>query len=59
MEPLSEDADVTIVLKDLEKSFGYVQAIKNVSLTLCKNEILVLLGHNRSGKTTTVSMITG
>ena len=30
-----------------------------MSLTLFKDEILVLLGHNGAGKTTTISMVTG
>lgn len=31
----------------------------DLSLTVFKNEILVLLGHNGAGKTTTISLLTG
>ena len=41
------------------KKYGEKTAVDNLSLTLFKNEILVLLGHNGAGKTTTISMLTG
>lgn len=59
IETPSGDVETSLVLENLEKSFGYVQAVKNLNLTLYKNEIVVLLGFTGSGKTTTISLITG
>jgi len=42
----------------LTKEFGTKKAINNLSLTLFKNQILVLLGHNGAGKTTTINVLT-
>ncbi|EAS01530.2 ABC transporter family protein (macronuclear) [Tetrahymena thermophila SB210] len=50
-------------IQDLKKTFyGRGQpfnAVSNLSLTMYKNQIFVLLGHNGAGKTTTISMLTG
>ena len=36
-----------------------MKAVDNLSLTMFRNEIVVLLGHNGAGKTTTISMLIG
>lgn len=41
------------------KNFDEVQAVKDLDLTMYKDQIFVLLGHNGAGKTTTISMLTG
>ena len=41
------------------KKYGKKRAVNDLSLTIFKNEILVLLGHNGAGKTTTISMLSG
>jgi ABC-2 type transport system ATP-binding protein len=48
-----------IVLDQLSKSFGHVQAVSGVSLTITPGEIVALLGPNGAGKTTTIDMILG
>ena len=48
-----------IRLKNICKSFGPVQANKNVSIDVNKGEILALLGENGSGKSTLVNMLSG
>jgi ABC-2 type transport system ATP-binding protein len=48
-----------IVLDQLSKSFGNVQAVSGVSLTIAPGEIVALLGPNGAGKTTTIDMILG
>jgi len=46
-----------IVIKDLTKSFGTVNAVDNLSVTVEKGEIFGLLGENGAGKTTTLRML--
>lgn len=36
-----------------------VRAVDDLSLSMYKNQIFVLLGHNGAGKTTTMSMLSG
>lgn len=48
-----------VTLKNVSKSFGSVQAVKNLSLTLRKGEIFGFLGTNGAGKTTTIKMLLG
>lgn len=46
-------------VKELAKSFGSVQAVKNVDFQVNSGEIYGLLGPNGAGKTTSISMICG
>ncbi|MBE6901789.1 MAG: ATP-binding cassette domain-containing protein [Ruminococcaceae bacterium] len=48
-----------IEVKDLSKSYGSKQAVKNVSFTAHENEILGFLGPNGAGKSTTMNILTG
>ena len=60
MEQLSgSESNSRVVIERLVKKFGKKTAVNNLSMTLFKNEILVLLGHNGAGKTTTINMLTG
>ena len=44
---------------NLKKSFGSFQAVKGISFTVKKGEVLGFLGPNGAGKSTTMRMITG
>ena len=48
-----------IEVKNLRKSFGEFQAVKDVSFQVEEGEILSLLGPNGAGKSTTISMLSG
>jgi ABC-type multidrug transport system ATPase subunit len=48
-----------VQIDGLVKKYGSKTVVDNFSLTMYKDEILVLLGHNGAGKTTTLSMLTG
>lgn len=46
-----------LVVKDLRKNYGGVEAVKGISFTVGEGEIFGLIGHNGAGKTTTLRMI--
>src|ERR1041385_8031053 len=46
-------------LKDATKSYGSVQALKGVSLTIEPGEVVAMLGPNGAGKTTSISLLLG
>jgi ABC-2 type transport system ATP-binding protein len=48
-----------LTVSELKKNFGAIQAVKGVSFTVEKGEVLGFLGPNGAGKTTTMRMITG
>jgi len=56
---LETSADIVVKLHNISKSFGTVQANKDVSIVLRRGEILSLLGENGSGKTTLMNMLSG
>ena len=45
--------------ENLKKSFGPIEAVKNVSIEALNGQITALLGENGAGKTTTIRMIAG
>jgi len=51
--------EVLLEIKDLHKYFGVTKAVDGVDLTINKGEIHGLVGENGSGKSTTMSLISG
>jgi ABC-2 type transport system ATP-binding protein len=47
-----------ITIKNLQKSYGQVKALKNISFSVKTGEIFGLLGPNGAGKTTTIRCLT-
>ncbi len=52
-------SEPAIVLRDLSKSFGNVEAVQHVSLAIERGTIFGFLGANGAGKTTTIRMLCG
>lgn len=52
-------SEVVLEVKELKKSYGDVKAVKGISYSLYKNEILGVLGPNGAGKTTTINCLCG
>jgi multiple sugar transport system ATP-binding protein len=48
-----------VTLQNIEKRFGEVKAVENVSLEIADKEFLTLLGPSGCGKTTTLRLIAG
>jgi ABC-2 type transport system ATP-binding protein len=52
-------SDSAIVVTDLAKSYGTVEAVKGISFAVRRGTTTALLGGNGAGKTTTLSMLLG
>ena len=50
---------VSIEIKNLNKEYNKVEAVKNINFTINKGSIVGLLGPNGCGKTTTIGMMLG
>jgi len=48
-----------ISVKNISKSFGEVQAVRDVSFDIAEGDIVGYIGPNGAGKTTTVRMLAG
>ena len=46
-------------MTNLSKQYGSKSVVRDLSLTIYQDEVLVLLGHNGAGKTTTLNILTG
>src|SRR6266567_3937884 len=51
--------DTAIDVRGLHKSYGAVEAVRNVDLTIATGEVFALLGPNGAGKTTIVEILEG
>lgn len=58
-EEKMENNRYSIEVKKLNKAYGSLQAVDNVSFKVKPGEIFGFLGPNGAGKTTTIRMITG
>jgi ABC-2 type transport system ATP-binding protein len=47
-----------VLIENLQKSYGNIQAVKNISFKINRSEIFGLLGPNGAGKTTTIRCLT-
>jgi branched-chain amino acid transport system ATP-binding protein len=52
-------AEALLVVDKLEKRFGGVQAIRDLSFTVYSDEVVGLIGPNGSGKSTSINVISG
>ena len=55
----AETNDVAIDVRALDKQFGPIHAVRDISFSVKHGEVLGFLGPNGAGKSTTMKMITG
>ncbi|MHB8985361.1 MAG: ABC transporter ATP-binding protein [Eubacteriales bacterium] len=48
-----------LALQEIDSYYGEIQALKGISLTVGKGEIVTLIGSNGAGKTTTLKTVSG
>lgn len=57
--PAASDAPVMLAVKDLHVSYGAINAIHGIDLTVRQGQVVTLIGGNGAGKTTTLRAISG
>ena len=57
--PAGGSQPAAIALRGVHKSFGAVQAVKDIDLDISSGEIVAFLGPNGAGKTSTIDIILG
>ena len=50
---------IVLEVKNLQKSFGSIQAVKDISFSVEAGEVFTIIGPNGAGKSTTLEMIEG
>src|ERR1700674_5949301 len=56
---MREEAVAEVALVGVSKSYGAVEAVRDLSLSIADGEFVVLLGPTGAGKTTTLRLIAG
>lgn len=51
--------DDILEMKNIDKSYGGIHALKNVSICLKRGEVLCLCGENGAGKSTLMKILAG
>jgi branched-chain amino acid transport system ATP-binding protein len=58
-EPQTADREIMLNLRNLDVYYGAIHALRGVSVTVCKGEIVTLIGANGAGKSTLLRTASG
>ena len=56
---MSQASQPVLSVRNLQVSYGAIEAVKGISFEVLKGEIVSLIGANGAGKTTTLRAISG
>jgi ABC-2 type transport system ATP-binding protein len=56
---MSQSSSSAIEVRDLRKTYGTLEAVAGINLTVARGEVFALLGPNGAGKTTTAEILEG
>lgn len=56
---MNKKLNILIEVSNIEKYFGRIKALENISLKIGENEIVGLIGDNGAGKSTLIKILTG
>ena len=57
--PIATNGEKTLVISNLQKSYGGRRVVDDVSFHVSRGEVVGLLGRNGAGKTTSFDMVLG
>ena len=55
----TEKTNPFLIVKDIQKSFHHIQALRGVSMTAYEGEVLAIVGDNGAGKSTLIKIMSG
>ena len=55
----TEKTNPFLIVKDIQKSFQHIQALRGVSMTAYEGEVLAIVGDNGAGKSTLIKIMSG
>ena len=55
----TEKTNPLLIVKDIQKSFHHIQALRGVSMTAYEGEVLAIVGDNGAGKSTLIKIMSG
>lgn len=55
----TEKTNPFLIVKDIQKSFHHIQALRGVSMTAYEREVLAIVGDNGAGKSTLIKIMSG
>jgi ABC-2 type transport system ATP-binding protein len=56
---IASSDDMAVALQHVSKSYGAVEAVRGITVTIPKGQVVAVLGPNGAGKTTTIHMMLG
>jgi len=59
MAPSPTSTDILLEFRKIQKNYGHIEALRDISFQIRKGEVFGLIGPNGAGKTTTIKILVG